>query len=188
MSKQGNEQLLGIKYSVKSRGNLGDDKVWKIHSIENDKILQSYWADHIETDEVDLWTGENTFNLEYTLFTEGYVHYENGVLVMTGYETDDDLYPITWEQDKPIMVMFYDYSCKACKQLEPTFDELEKESPDVKFYKTDVEQDRVLAHKFKIEKVPTTIILKNNEELGRVVGVVPKMGLFSLLDKLGENK
>lgn len=177
------EQLLGIKYSVKSKGELGKNTIWKIHSIENSQILQSYWSDHIETDEVDLWTGENTFGLEYTLFMEGYVHYEDGVLVVTGYETERDLYPITWEQPRPIVAMFYGDNCVHCENLKPIFKQLEKENPDLQFYQIDTQQDIVMTRNFEIKGLPTIITIKDGKEVNRIVGFKTKEELTTLIAK-----
>lgn len=73
--------------------------------------------------------------------------------------------------------------CGPCRMLAPVIDEIEKEMPDVKFCKINVDDERELAMQFKIESIPTVAIVKNNTFLDLSVGLVPKEKLVNLINE-----
>lgn len=73
--------------------------------------------------------------------------------------------------------------CGPCRMLAPVIDEIEKEMPDVKFCKINVDDERELAIQFKIESIPTVAIVKNNTFLDLSVGLVPKEKLVNLINE-----
>lgn len=72
--------------------------------------------------------------------------------------------------------------CGPCRMLAPVIDELEKEMPDVKFCKINVDEEPELARIFKVESIPTVAVVKNNEFLDMSVGYVPKEKLKAFID------
>ncbi len=75
--------------------------------------------------------------------------------------------------------------CGPCRMLAPTLDELEKEYPDVKFGKINVDEEPELARAFKVESIPFVAFVKDNTFLDMSVGYVPKDKLVKLIE---ENK
>jgi len=73
--------------------------------------------------------------------------------------------------------------CGPCLMLAPVIDELEKEMPDVKFCKINVDDERELAMTFKIQSIPTIAIVKNNTFMDMSVGLVPKDKLIKLINE-----
>ena len=73
--------------------------------------------------------------------------------------------------------------CGPCLMLAPTIDEIEREMPDVKFCKINVDDERELAMQFKIQSIPTIALVKNNTFLDLSVGLVPKEKLVKLIDQ-----
>ena len=73
--------------------------------------------------------------------------------------------------------------CGPCLMLAPVIDELEKEMPDVKFCKINVDDERELAMTFKIQSIPTIAIVKNNTFMDMSVGLVPKDKLVKLINE-----
>ncbi len=71
--------------------------------------------------------------------------------------------------------------CGPCMMLAPIIDEIEKEMPEVKFCKINVDDERELAMEFKIQSIPTIAIVKNNTFLDMSVGLVPKEKLVNLI-------
>jgi thioredoxin 1 len=61
--------------------------------------------------------------------------------------------------------------------MKPTIQTLESEFSEIKFISIDVDQTPELAQKFKIKTVPTLLLLKDNVEIKRIVGL-------SLIDPL----
>lgn len=67
--------------------------------------------------------------------------------------------------------------CRPCKVMGKTFDKIKEltEFNDVEFNEYDVDDDSSadLVQKFQIRNIPTIIICdENNEQLGKIVGIV----------------
>lgn len=84
------------------------------------------------------------------------------------------------------MITFIDFYadwCGPCKIMKPVFEEVEKEyKGKVDFQKVDVEADVEMASKFGIMSIPTFVILKDDQEVDRKMGAMPKEALTSWLD------
>jgi thioredoxin len=66
--------------------------------------------------------------------------------------------------------------CPPCKQLKPTIEALEKEyEGKIEIRSIDVDQNKDLAEKFKVQAIPTLVFLDaKGNELSRIVGLVPR--------------
>lgn len=71
--------------------------------------------------------------------------------------------------------------CAPCRMLAPILEELEKEYPDVKFCKINVDEERELAEKFRVESIPMVAFVKDDTFLDMSVGYVPKENLEALI-------
>ncbi len=81
------------------------------------------------------------------------------------------------------LIDFYADWCGPCKAMAPIFEEIEAEYADkVTFEKVDVESDNDLAAQFGIMSIPTFVILKDDKEIDRKLGAMPKDMLKSWLD------
>ena len=70
---------------------------------------------------------------------------------------------------------FYADWCGPCKIMAPILDQLEKEyEGKIEFKKVDVEVESDLSAKFGIFSIPTFVILKDNKEVSRKEGAMPK--------------
>lgn len=68
--------------------------------------------------------------------------------------------------------------CAPCRAIAPVVEELAKEySGKVVFGKLNVDENPETAQRFGIMAIPTLLIMKNSEEIDRVVGVLPKSQL-----------
>ncbi len=73
------------------------------------------------------------------------------------------------------LIDFYADWCGPCKIMAPIFEELEKEyKGKVEFKKVDVEAEGDMASKFQVMSIPTFVILKDDKEISRKVGAMPK--------------
>jgi thioredoxin 1 len=78
---------------------------------------------------------------------------------------------------------FYADWCGPCKIMEPIFAEIEKDyQGKIEFEKVDVEANEALSSKFGIMSIPTFVLLKEDKEVDRRTGAMPKEMLKSWLD------
>ena len=74
--------------------------------------------------------------------------------------------------------------CAPCRMLAPVLEELEKEYPDVIFCKINVDEERELAEKFRVESIPMVAFVKDDTFLDMSVGYVPKENLAAKIREL----
>lgn len=84
-----------------------------------------------------------------------------------------------------VVIDLYADWCGPCKMLAPVMEELEREYPDVKFGKINVDNEPELTSLFKVQSIPYIALVKNNTFLDFSVGYVPKDTLVRLIE---ENK
>ena len=76
------------------------------------------------------------------------------------------------------IVDFYTSWCGQCKKVKPIIQELTK---DYKVLFIDAEEDKDSVEKYQIGSLPTILILKDDVEVGRLIGLFSKK---MLLDKI----
>ena len=82
------------------------------------------------------------------------------------------------------MVDFWADWCGPCKMLSPAVERLaEKYGDQVLVGKVNVDQEPELARRFGVMSIPTVVVLKNGQEVDRLVGVRPAPAFKAALDK-----
>ena len=82
----------------------------------------------------------------------------------------------------PVLVDFYADWCNPCKMMAPTVAKLaEAYEGKVQVGKINVDEQMDLARQFRVVSIPTLIILKNGQEVQRMVGVTSKEELKDAL-------
>ncbi|MBI2330318.1 thioredoxin [Candidatus Daviesbacteria bacterium] len=72
--------------------------------------------------------------------------------------------------------------CGPCRVMNPVIEELEKELDDkVKVEKINVDEKPDEASKYGVMSIPTFIVLKDEKEIGRKIGITSKEDLLKLL-------
>lgn len=72
--------------------------------------------------------------------------------------------------------------CGPCKVMEPILDEVKEELKDkFEFEAVNVDEDPARASQYGVMSIPTYIIEKDGQEVGRKIGVTPKAELLKLL-------
>ena len=77
--------------------------------------------------------------------------------------------------EAPVLVDFYADWCAPCKYVAPLMDELaQAHEGKLLVVKIDTDQAPDLSQKFGIRSIPTVILFKDGEEVGRSVGFEPE--------------
>ncbi len=84
------------------------------------------------------------------------------------------------------MVKLLDFKavwCQPCRIMEPIIEELKKELGDkVEVVEIDVDAKPDEASKYGVMSIPTFIVLKDEKEVGRKIGVTSKEDLLKLIN------
>ncbi len=71
--------------------------------------------------------------------------------------------------------------CSVCKVMRPIIEQLQKEGYDIKIIDSD--KEKKLVKRFRIESLPTTLILQDDKEIDRFVGQISADELRKRLTK-----
>jgi len=71
-----------------------------------------------------------------------------------------------------IVMDFYANWCNPCKKLDPYLEEFKEIYPSYQFQKIDIEKEEQLVEKYKIQSLPTILIIdsNSNEILSKIEG------------------
>ena len=73
--------------------------------------------------------------------------------------------------------------CGPCTTLAPIFDQVISELSGVDYQEVDVDQEPMMAINHKVKSLPTIIVLKDDVEVERIVGVKSKVEYVQLISK-----
>jgi len=82
----------------------------------------------------------------------------------------------------PVLIDFYADWCGPCRMVGPIIEEIAEERDDVIVGKINVDNDPELAERFNVFSIPTIVVLKDGEEVDRLMGARPKAQILSLLE------
>lgn len=69
------------------------------------------------------------------------------------------------------IVYFTSKGCGACKMLTPKLNRLVESKGYNNWYKVDIDESELLGEQFKVEFIPTIVVLNDGKEVKRATGV-----------------
>ena len=99
--------------------------------------------------------------------------------------TDASFEEAVLKSDKPVLVDFWATWCGPCRTLGPIIEEISTEYEGrVVVGKVDVDNNQEFTAKYGVRNIPTVLMFKNGEVVGRQVGVASKKTYTDSLDSL----
>ena len=99
--------------------------------------------------------------------------------------TDASFDEVVLKSDKPVLVDFGAEWCGPCRTLGPIIEELATEYEGrVVVGKVDVDNNQEFTAKYGVRNIPTVLMFKDGEVVGRQVGVASKKTYTDFLDSL----
>lgn len=84
--------------------------------------------------------------------------------------------------EEKVLVDFYANWCEPCKMVAPIVDEIANENEDLKVVRVNVDNEADIAMKYQIMSIPTLVLIRNGEEVDRVVGAVQKKVIENMVE------
>ncbi|WP_025742348.1 thioredoxin [Aquimarina pacifica] len=99
--------------------------------------------------------------------------------------TDATFDEVVLQSDKPVLVDFWAAWCGPCRMVGPIIEQISEEyNGKAVVGKVDVDANQEFAAKYGVRNIPTVLVFKNGEVVGRQVGVSPKTAYAEALDSL----
>lgn len=83
-----------------------------------------------------------------------------------------------------VLIDFYADWCGPCKKMNPILNRIADQNKHVKLLKIDAEKSDNIASVFKVEEIPTYVIIKNGRQVWRGVGEMDETELKEILAKM----
>lgn len=84
--------------------------------------------------------------------------------------------------DKLVVIDFFATWCTPCQMIVPKLRAIERDHPDVAFYKINVDENKDTTEYYSVTAMPTFILFKNGVALDKVKGANPT-ALKTLIEK-----
>ncbi len=83
--------------------------------------------------------------------------------------------------EQKTLVDFWAPWCGPCRMLSPIVDEIAETATDFKVGKVNVDENPDIAREYSIAAIPTLLVFKNGELVGKTVGLSDKEEILTLV-------
>jgi len=98
--------------------------------------------------------------------------------------TDENFGSLVLNSETLVLVEFFATWCATCENLDSKMIELANDyAGEVKFFKLNVDDNRLAPYTYEIQGLPTVIFFKNGEQRDRLLGNVPKTTFIKRMEQ-----
>ena len=83
----------------------------------------------------------------------------------------DQFQDVVLESEIPVIVDFYADWCVPCKAVAPLLDEVAREQTNLRVVKVNIDHDKELKSRYRIESIPTVMVFHEGKLLARHTGL-----------------
>jgi thioredoxin 1 len=95
-----------------------------------------------------------------------------------------DTFEDTMSSNDIVLVDFWASWCGPCRMFAPIYEQVSERNPDIVFGKVDTEAEPDLAGAFRIQSIPTLLVVRDNVVLYSQPGALPEAALEDLVSQV----